>query len=60
MSYGLLEHNPVDQATRPIAIENMENWKLFFAPKRWLLQSKHHATRETSNIDKQVAQEYAS
>lgn len=58
MRYGPLEHNPADQATREIAIENMKNSRWFCAPKRWLLQSKDHDTRETSNIHKQVAQEY--
>lgn len=58
MSYGLSEHNPADQATKPIVMENMKNSRWFCGPKRWLLQNKDHDTRETSNNDKQVAQEY--
>lgn len=57
-SYGLLEHNPADQATRPFVVENMKNSRWFYGPKRWLLQSNDHDTRETSNIDKQFADEY--
>ncbi|XP_065944078.1 uncharacterized protein [Magallana gigas] len=57
-SYVPSEHNPADQSTRPIAVENMKNSPWLCGPKRWFLESKDQGKTDISDHDKQMPQEY--
>lgn len=57
-SYVPSEHNPADQSTRPIAVENMKNSPWLCGPKRWFLESKDQGKTDISDNDEQMPQEY--
>lgn len=45
------EHNPANQTTRPIAVENMKNSPWLCGPKRWFLESKDQGKTDISDND---------